>query len=83
MSHTVRSNSAPKESFAKLRSNCGLHNELDIHGMYWSERTILEVHAFDRTAGKVVVKNENGFTWISDLKAMEFCKKDGSKIYNQ
>lgn len=83
MSHIVRTNSAPTESFCKLRSNYGLHNELDIHGLEWSERTILEVHDFDRTAGKIVVKNENGMTWVTDLKAMEFCLKDGSKIYNQ
>lgn len=82
MSHIIRENSAPKESFCKLRSTCGINNDLDIHGMYWFERCILEVHGFDRTAGKIVVKNENGMTWVTDLKAMEFCLKDGSKILN-
>lgn len=83
MSHIIRSNSAPLESFCKLRSTCGLNNDLDIHGMYWFERGVLEVHAYDRTAGKIVVKNENGLTWVSDLKAMEFCTKEGNKIFNR
>ena len=81
MSHIVRVNSAPKESFCKLRSNCGLNNELDIHGMYWSERAILEVHAYDRTTGLILIKNCNGLTWTGDLKRYEFCMQDGSKIY--
>lgn len=38
MSHIIRVNIAPKESFAKLRSNFGIYNELDIHGMMWDER---------------------------------------------
>ena len=82
MSSPAYINSRKNESFVKLKSKFGIHNELDIHGMLWSERVILEVTAFDRTANKIVVKNENGLSWISDLKSMEFCTESGQKIYN-
>lgn len=73
-------NSRPTESFCKLRSNYGLANDEDIHGMLWNERAVLEVTAFDRTAGKICVKNCNGLEWVSSLKEMSFCNEDGSRI---
>ena len=80
MSSAAYTNSRKNESFVKLRSTCGKYNELDLHGMLWSERAVLEVSAFDRTNAKIVVKNCNGLTWVSDLKAMEFCTEEGNKI---
>lgn len=76
------------ESFCKLRSTCGLNNELDIHGMYWDERIICKVLSYDRTNGLIhvesPVKNSKGenIRWISDLKRMEFCLENGDKIPN-
>ena len=52
--NNVYTNSRPTESFCKLKSTCGLHGNLDIHGMEWSERVILKVVAFDRTNGVLV-----------------------------
>lgn len=78
----VYTNSRPTESFCKLKSTCGLHKDLDIHGMEWSERVILNVIAFDRTNGLLVVENENGLKWTTDLKTMQFCLENGNPINN-
>jgi len=76
-------NSRKNESFVKLRSNYGLHNELDIHGQVWGERAVINVTAFDRTAGKVALENANGLKWLASLKDFEFCTEEGDEIYNQ
>lgn len=68
------------QSFCKLRGTCGLQNELDIHGMYWNERVVCKVIMYDRTNGLLHVENSNGIKWLTDLKSMEFCLEDGSKV---
>ena len=79
----VYTNSRKNESFVKLRSNYGLHNELDIHGMLWAERAVISVTAFDRTAGRVALENANGLKWVASMKDFEFCTEEGGKIPNQ
>ena len=49
----------------------------DIHGNKWGERVILVVTAYDRTTGKVAVKNPNGLEWITDVSKITFCNKNG------
>ena len=78
----VYTNSRPTESFCKLKSTCGIHGDLDIHGMEWNERAVLKVVAFDRTNGLLVVENENGLKWNTNLKNMVFCLEDGSPAIN-
>ena len=78
--NNVYTNSRPTESFCKLKSSCGLHGNLDIHGMEWSERAILKVVAFDRTNGVLIVQNENGLKWNTDLKKMQFCLENGNSV---
>lgn len=68
------------ESFCKLKSTCGLKNELDIHGLYWSERPILKVIAYDRTNSQLVVENDNGLQWQTDLTKVQFCLENGNPI---
>ncbi|WP_060873821.1 hypothetical protein [Myroides odoratus] len=68
------------ESFCKLRSTKGLNNDLDINDQIWNQRQILKVVAYDRTNSLLIVENENGFQWKTDLKKMEFCWEDGRKV---
>lgn len=76
----VYTNSRLTESFCKLKSTCGLHGDLDIHGMKWSERAILKVVAFDRTNGYLIVENYNGLKRTTDLKTMQFCLENGNSF---
>lgn len=73
-------NSRPNESFCKLKSTFGLHSNLDIHGMQWEERSVLKVIAFDRTNSLLIVENDNGLQWQTNLKKMDFCLENGDKI---
>ena len=68
------------ESFCKLKSTCGIHNDLDIHGQYWSERAVLKVIAYDRTYATLIVENANGLRWQTDLTKVDFCLENGNRI---
>lgn len=61
---------------------CGLYGGLDIHGMEWDERVVLKVVAFDRTNGVLIVENENGLQWKTNLKSMVFCLENGNFVNN-
>jgi len=50
--------------------------------MEWSERAILKVVAFDRTNGVLIVENDNGLKWNTDLKKMQFCLENGNSVPN-
>lgn len=68
------------ESFCKLRSIKGINNDLDINDQTWDQRQILKVIAYDRTYSQLIVQNEIGLNWKTDLKTMEFCWEDGRKV---
>ena len=74
------SNSRKIESFVKLRSSGGLNNELDIHGLTWEDRAVLEVIAYDRSAGNLIVSNCNGLKWQTTLKAFQCCSEEGNPV---
>ncbi len=57
----------------------GLITDEDIHGNKWDERVILTVVAYDRTEGKVIVRNPKGMEWLTTASNIEFCTKGGNK----
>lgn len=56
----------------------GLITDEDIHGLKWNERMILKVVAYDRTEGKVIVRNTKGMEWLMEAKKITFCNKFGN-----
>lgn len=73
------------KEYAKLKSierfdrQRGKTKDMDIHGLLWHERTILEVTSIDLDSKQCFVKNCNGFEWLTKLDTIEFCNQDGTK----
>lgn len=55
----------------------GIIVDEDIHGLKWEDRALLTVAAYDRTEGKVIVRNTNGMEWCMSASKIEFCNKNG------
>ena len=67
------------KSIERFNNRTGFSNDKDVHGLTWSERTILEVTSIDYDLKKCFVKNVNGIEWLMDISSVEFCDVDGNK----
>jgi len=59
---------------------CGMPVKVDIHGLSWFDRTILEVKTIDYDTKQAVVKNRNGLEWVTKLSSIQFCDENGLRL---